>query len=115
MKKFIAFLLVVVLSFSLVACGNSGGSEETVYDKIEDSVSASINVRIMLSYDTQGVPNITYYIKEINENTYTVSGKVTVKDKYGDSYTGNYDATATYNSAEDDFDIDLDLGTLYKN
>ena len=74
-----------------------------------------IMVEIALSYDTTGVPTITTFVDEIGENTYEVTGKVTVKDKYGDSYTGKYDAEVEYNPATDNCDVDLELGDLYKD
>ena len=43
------------------------------------------------------MPTITTYVEKISENTYEVTGKVTIKDKYGDSYTGKYDAEVEYN------------------
>jgi hypothetical protein len=34
-----------------------------------------------------------------------VSGKITVHDKYGDSYTGTYDAVVVYDTAEDEASV----------
>lgn len=117
MKKFLSLLLTISLCVSLVACGGGGSSEsktESVESKVERSVKAYINTEIMFSYDTVGDPNITYYIDEISENNFEVSGKVTVKDKYGDSYSGKYDAIVKYNPETDKCDTDVEIDKLYK-
>ena len=117
MKKFLSLLLTIGLCVSLVACGGGSSSEsktESVESKVESSVKAHINAEIILSYDTVGVPNITYYIDEISENNFEVSGKVTVQDKYGDSYSGKYDATVKYNPETDKCDTDVEIDKLYK-
>ena len=54
-------------------------------------------------------------VRATGENEYEVTGKVTVQDKYGDSYTGNYDATVEYNPTTDKCDVDCNIGDLYKN
>ena len=46
---------------------------------------------------------------------FEVTGKVTVKDKYGDSYTGKYDAVVEYDPATDDCDANCDIDKLYKD
>lgn len=117
MKKFLSLLLALVMCISLVACGGESSSEnttESVESKVERSVKSNIEVDIMFSYDTVGVPNITYYIDEVSENNFEVSGKVTVKDKYGDSYSGKYDATVKYNPETDKCDTDVEIDKLYK-
>ena len=122
MKKILVFLLVVVLAFSLVACGSSGNEtqeesgEEAIIKDVKDTVSARIVAKIVVSYDTVGSPTITHYVDEIDENEYEVTGKVTVRDKYGDTYTGKYDAIVIYDPVEKDSRIDsFELGSLYKN
>ena len=40
---------------------------------------------------------------------------VTIRDKYGDTFTGKYDATAIYNPLTDEFDVDYEVGKLYKD
>ena len=115
MKKLFAIILSMLLCLSLCACGSNGGDTESVEDKVRDAVESQINVDIMLRYDTTGVPSITTYIDEIGENEFEVTGKVTVRDKYGDTYTGNYDAVVEYDPATDDCDVDCDIDTLYKN
>lgn len=115
MKKIIALLMIAVMGLSLVACGSSESSTETIEDKIVEGVKGEIMYTIAFTHETQGVPHITYYVDKINNKKYSVSGKVTVKDKYGDSYTGKYDATAKYDATLDDVVVDLDLRKLYKN
>lgn len=112
MKKFFAVLMSVVLCFSLVAC--TAEKTETVENKVKSAVEARLITYVSIAYDTIGVPNITYYIEEVGENKFEVSGKVTVQDKYGDTYSGNYDAEVEYNSSTDKCTVDYDLGKLYK-
>ena len=116
MKRVFALILAVALCFGLCACG--GGSTESKAspeEKVSSAVRSRIIVEITFSYDTTGVPTITTYVDEIGDNRYEVTGKVTVKDKYGDSYTGKYDAEVEYDPVTDDCDVDLELGTLYKD
>ena len=116
MKKILALLVAFAFCVSLCACGAKVEPTESAEDKIRSEVQAELTVEIMFSYDTVGVPQITYNIRKVNEEKYEVSGKVTVKDKYGDSYTGKYDAVVSYDPDTDDYEtVNLDLGKLYKD
>ena len=116
MKKVLAIILAMILCFSLCAC-NGGNEEDTesIEDKVKSAVKSDIMATIKLQYDTTGLPNITCYVDKISENKFEVTGKVTVKDKYGDSYTGKYDADVEYKPERDYCDVDLDIGSLYKD
>ena len=115
MKKFLTSILTMLACFSLCACGSDGGNVESVEDKVKNAVETRIKVNIIMQYETTGVPNITYYVDEISENNFEVTGKVTVRDKYGDTYTGNYDAVVEYNPTTNECEVDCDIGILYKN
>lgn len=115
MKRLLALLMVLVMCASFCACGGSGGKEETVESKVISAARSRILAEIVLGYDTEGVPTITTYLDDMGDNTYMVTGKVTVKDKYGDTYTGKYDAEVTYDPTTDDCSVDLELGKLYKD
>lgn len=115
MKKLFAIILSVVLGLSLCACSESGSNSESVEDKVRSAVENYIMASVAVQYDTTGVPSITAYIDEIGENEYEVTGKVTVRDKYGDSYTGKYDAVVEYDPETDDCAVDCNLGNLYKD
>ncbi len=114
MKKLLAAFLALVLCFSLCACADKKTNTETVEDKVRSAVEARLITYVALSYDTVGVPSITCYIDEVDENKFEVSGKVTVKDKYGDTYSGKYDAEVEYNPSTDECSVDYDLDKLYK-
>lgn len=117
MKKTIALLLTLALCFSLCACGvgNSVAEEKSLSDRAASAVKGQLMVYVSLTYETNGVPSITTYVKEIGTNEYQVTGKVTIRDNYGDTYTGKYDAVATYDVDTDDFDVDYDVGDLYRD
>ena len=116
MRRLIAGILMFVLCLGLCACGGgSSESERSLSDRAGSAVKGQLMVYVSLSYQTTGVPQITTYVKEIGNNKFQVTGKVTVRDNYGDTYTGKYDATATYDAASDDFDVDYDLDDLYKD
>ena len=115
MKRVIALLLVVVLCVGLCACSNSGTTKNSKEDKVVSEVKSYITFEIKYYYDTVGMPTITTHVEKISENTYEVTGKVTIKDKYGDSYTGKYDAEVEYNPSTEKCSVDLNLGKLYKD
>ena len=119
MKKLLLVLLVTTLTFSLIACDgkeSSKSAEELIIEDVKSTVRGEISSTIIWKYDTEGAPTITYYVDEISENKFEITGKVTVCDKYGDTYTGKYDAVVEYDPVEEDSDIvSFNLGTLYKN
>lgn len=115
MKKILAILMALVMCVSLSACGSSKEPEETVDEKVISAVKSDITAEIILFYDTVGVPSITCFVDEISENEFEVTGKVTVKDKYGDTYTGKYDAVVEYDPSTDECDVDCELYKLYKD
>lgn len=116
MKKAISILLVLIIVIGLGACGNEEHSQEkTLSDRAADAVENHIWSYVYVAYNQpQNILVNTTHISQTNDNTFKVSGKVTVTDKYGDKFTGKYDATATYNPSTDDFDVQYDVGTLYR-
>ncbi len=118
MKRIISLILVLTLACCLLcACGGSDSErEKSAEEVIRSAVESRIIVNISLNYDTVGVPDITVYITENSDGSYRATGKVTVKDKYGDTYTGKYDAEVDYDEESNSAYVsDLDLGSLYKN
>jgi len=111
MKKLVGVILVLMLCFSLCACGEG----ESVKDKVGDAVQLMVISYVDYQYDIRAVTNVTAYVEEISENEFEVSGKVTALDDYGDSYTGKYDAVAVYDPETDYCDvIDCNVDTMYK-
>lgn len=118
MKRILVLLLAVLMCVGLCACDESSGYQDeelSPEEAVEKAVRNQITAKIILSYETEGVPTITSYVNEAGENVYEVTGKVTVKDKYGDFYTGKYDAEVEYDPEIGNCDVDLELGTLYKD
>ena len=117
MKKLLAIILATVISFSLFACGGSGGSESTnsIEDKVENAVKNQLIIRISLQYDAT-VTNTTFNVDKKSENKYEVAGKVTARDKYADFYTGKYDAVVEYDPTTDTCKVtECSIDKLYKN
>ena len=112
MKKLLSFTLIFILVFFLFACGEP---PQTVESKVADAVEFEVMFEIMLSYEIVGTPIVTTYIDTIGENEYEVTGKVTVRDKYGDTYTGKYDAIVSYNPETDKCSAQVDIDTLYRD
>ena len=120
MIKLFLVLLMSVIMLSLIACGGTKepekSPEELIVEDVKNDVSSEIIATIIWKYETEGTPIITHYVDEISENKFDVTGKVTVRDKYGDTYTGKYDAVVEYDPAKEDSEIvSFDLGTLYKD
>ena len=125
MKKAIAFVLALIMIMSLVACGNFGKSHqeneevaetaENLKDRARKSAERYVAIYAGLSYSVSGVPYAhVATINEISENKWKVYGKVNLKDKYGDAYSGNFDGYVTYDPESDSFDNDIDIGTRQK-
>ena len=116
-KSIILILISAILICSVCACGSSKSEkEDSVEDKVASAAKSRINTYIVLKYEIQGSPTITAYVDEIADNTYEVTGKVTVQDKYGDKYTGKYDAEVTYDPEEDKCKVtSYDVGELRRS
>lgn len=118
MKKLFALILAMVLCFSLCACGGNGDTE-SVEDKVKHAVKNTLWSKIQLSSDSQwiAVTNVTYNINKKAENKFEVTGKVSISNKDGNTYTGNYKASVEYDSSSDKcyaHYTDCNIGTLTK-
>ena len=97
------------------ACGDEA-EEKSVNEVIGDAIESYVRVDVSLRYEISGLPTVTHYINQLEENQYEVTGKVTVKDKYGDTYTGKYDAVVDYDPVANKASVDTcDIDQLYKN
>lgn len=116
-SRIISVLLAVAMSFIMCACGGANVKEElSVEELVEFSVQAKIGGLVKIMYDITGAPRITCYVEEVDENEYEVTGKVTVTDKYGDTYTGKYDAEVEYDPEKKSCLVgDCDIADLYKD
>ncbi len=110
MKKLLSMLLVLIMAFSLYGCGEDEPSYDSYEEEaeveidpeeiIKEEMKAYITTEIMLSYKIAQIENISTFVTQISEKKYEVTGKVTILDKYGDSYTGKYDAEVKYNTTD---------------
>ena len=114
MKKLLAFILAMVLCFSLCACGGNKDTE-SIEDRVKQSVKNRLNFMVSLDDKWKAVNNVTCIINKKSENTFEVTGKISIRDKYGDLYTGKYDASVEYDASTDTFKTNCNIGTLTKN
>lgn len=115
MKKALSLILVLVMCLSLCACGGNS-QEDGAEKKAIQTVHNNIQVKLVVRYGSVGAPSYTTYVTEIDTNKFEISGKVTIKDKYGDTYTGKYSAVATYDPSTGKCTVSDDyLGDLYKD
>lgn len=118
MKKLRVFLLGLAMICALCACGGGGGASDPKDDleqTLKDRVWADAAVECKLSY--ADVKNVTTSVTDISEDdgTYTVKGKVTVLDNYGDKYVGKFTGEYTYSESSESFSkVDLDIETPTK-
>lgn len=113
MKKSISIILSIVLCFSLCACSNNSGNTESVEDKIRTHVRTYLDLKVYMTYGVTS-QSITCYISKDGENKYKVSGKITIRDKYGDPCSGKYDAIIWYDPETNDCDIrSCNIGDFY--
>ena len=105
--KSIALFLTALLSF-IVGCGTALAPKVITIDDVDSEELARTAARntatgyYLVYYGTTNVPVITSCKKD-GENHYTVYGKMTLTDNYGDKYTGKWSCGVTYdpNKAEE--------------
>ena len=121
MKKIALILAILMLGMFVCACGSDtkdepSKDEPSIEEKVADEVEGRLKIKIVNSSDVSGLPNFSSNVKETEENTYKVTGKVSIKDSHGNKYTGNYDAVVEYNPTTGKCSIvDYNLGDLNKN
>ena len=121
MKK-IAFVLAVVMLFGccfvMSGCGDDSKGSKSQNDDIQDAVRYQIMAdvaRKSLSGSSISFISCTYAtIKNLGNNQFKVSGKVTVRDQYGSMHVADYDAEVDYDADYDDYDAEIDYGTFRK-
>lgn len=112
MKRVFALMLVLVICGAFFACSSEEAESEA--PSITDEVVDYVRFRVAIGYDIVGLPQVTTYVTENYDGTYTVTGKVTVRDKYGDTYTGKY--SAEVEETETGYDVtSCDIDSLYKD
>lgn len=111
MKRVLSIMLVLALCFAMCACGSE---PKSMRDRAADAVKTQLQAYVLWNYGTIA-RNITTYVKEIGDNKFQVTGKVTIQDDYGDPYTGKYDATAIYKDDTGEFEVDYEVGKFYKD
>lgn len=115
MKKIVSLFLIIIICFSLCACGGNKNSKFNSEDAFEDKVRAAVAVKCMFSY--KDVKRTTTSLTDIDivGDTYTGKGKVRITDDYGNTYEGKVKAVYKYDEENQDFEeISLDIETPKK-
>ena len=118
LTSIIAIMLALVTGISLAACGGkSSESSSTDPEKIvKQAAEVRLAAEILTSYEIQGAPTYNSYVNKTGDNTYEVTGKATVRDKFGDSYTGKYTVEVKYDPETQKAEVtSVDLETPKKN
>lgn len=114
MKKVIALSLVLIMVLSLCACGQ----KEPEFDPEEEfrsKVNSAVAAECYFSYADVKSAITTLSDIDVDDDTYTGKGKVTIRDDYGDTYVGKVTAVYKYNEESKTFTkVSLDIETPKK-
>lgn len=114
MKRLFALLLTLAMCLSFAACGNSK-KEDSPKEQFKTTVNNAVVAKCMFSY--ADVKHVSLDLNSINVdgNTYTGTGKVTITDDYGDKYVGKVKAVYKYNEESKTFaQVSLNIETPKK-
>ena len=122
MKKLLILLLSICMIGSIgtfVSCKDSteaSSSVETVGDKGRSKARSEVTFGVYAKYGYFPTVNITNVSESYTENKYYVSGKYTVRDNYGDKYTGKFDLTIVYDPETDTCKVtEKEIQSAYKD
>lgn len=109
-----SILCIIMIILIILFFGGGKESLESIEDKVKNKAKYQAQAYTMLSYDTSNTSAIVTTIRKNDANEYEVYGKITARDKYGDSFSGTFDGVCTY---EDDEHIpcDLDYSKMFKD
>lgn len=114
MKKVIALSLVLIMALSLCACSQKD-SKFDPREEFESKVNAAVAAKCVMSYADVKTAITTLSDIDVDGNTYTGKGKVTIRDNYGDTYVGKVTAVYKYNEESKTFTkVSLDIETPKK-
>ena len=108
-QKIIMICVIVIVIIAIASIlgvfvfadkGITGSSKKateptTLEEQIRKQVNTNVSLRAMLTYEGTPTVSITRVKISTDETTAEVYGKVSIKDNYGDTYTGNFDADVT--------------------
>lgn len=123
-KKIIclSIIIIVILAIiigTIVIVSNSGDTEveepKTIEELIEQEVQSRAIIETMLTYE--GTPSADVTTVDISNDgtTATAYGKVTVRDNYGDIYTGKFTAEVTISNGDNINVKDIEIETPTRN
>lgn len=95
-------IILLIIIFCAVARGSSGASKITSVDQIdwhsqvEQEAESWASAHYNLAYQGYATISITT-VSENHDGSYSVYGKATCRDNYGDTYIGNFSMICTVN------------------
>ena len=109
MKRALSLILALVMSLSLCACGQKIDPEEKFREKVQNDVLR----QSFYAYGAISFAKTTLTTIQVEGDTYTGKGTVSVRDNNGDTYVGSVTAVYRYDKKTDSFTkINLELGSL---
>lgn len=126
MRK-IALLLAIAMLFvgsiALVSCSSDGDdvskSSKSAEDRAKDATHSKLALQIAVSTlngSKISMSNCTYTtVKKLDNGNFKISGKVKVRDQYGDFHTANYDSDVTYDKTDDSYIASVKVGSFKKD
>lgn len=118
MKKALAVLLILLMALGLWACVSTDAEEtvpaKSLADRAVAEVKEELNVYIYIKYNALVQPEITTQVEDLGDGKYRVTGIASYRDEHGITYSGAYDAVATYLSDAGAFTVDYELDVLQR-
>ncbi len=123
-KKIICLSIIIIVILAIIIgtviiVSNSGNTEieepKTIEELIEQKVKARALVEAKLTYEGTPSANVTAIDISNDGTTATAYGKVTVRDNYGDIYTGKFTAEVTINNGDTIIIKDIEIETPTRN
>ena len=110
----IAIVIVAIILGVVLSSGSTtkGEAPKTIEDEIRSKVDARVIVEAVWTYSGTPTVNITTVDISNDGTTAKVYGKLSVRDNYGDTYTGKFSADVTINDGSVSVkDVDIDTPT----
>lgn len=109
MKKTLCMVLALVMCLPLCACG-SDKEEFDPRSAFRRTVESAVTAYCIVRYADVKVVDLTTLTIDVTGDKYTGKGKFTIRDDYGDTYTGKVTAVYKFDEESKTFTkISLDI------